>query len=144
VLPLGISFYTLTQVAFIADVAAGKAREYDFPRYLLFVELLSASHRRPGAASRAQVMPQFDRDSTYRPRAANFAAGITFFSIGLAKKVLLADSLGEHATRIRGGAGGRALDSLFAWTGAAPILCSCTSISPATRTWPWDCPACSA
>ncbi|MGZ5584938.1 MAG: MBOAT family O-acyltransferase, partial [Usitatibacter sp.] len=116
VLPLGISFFTLTQIAFIADVATGKAREYDFAKYLLFVSYFPHLIAGP-VLHHAQVMPQFDHDSTYRPRAERFAAGITFFSIGLAKKVLLADSLGEQATPVFEAArAGVPIDSLSAWT----------------------------
>ena len=36
ILPLGISFFTFTQVAFLVDVHRGIAREYSFIHYLLF------------------------------------------------------------------------------------------------------------
>src|SRR5512139_1885608 len=37
VLPLGISFFTFTQIAYLVDVYQARAREYDFLRYALFV-----------------------------------------------------------------------------------------------------------
>jgi alginate O-acetyltransferase complex protein AlgI len=50
-LPLGISFFTFTQIAFLVDAWSGKAREYNFIHYLLFVTYFPTSDRRPGAAS---------------------------------------------------------------------------------------------
>lgn len=37
ILPLGISFYTFTQIAFLVDSYKGEAKEYDFVNYALFV-----------------------------------------------------------------------------------------------------------
>src|SRR5258705_5729751 len=37
VLPLGISFFTFTQIAYLVDVSRGEAKEYSFLNYVLFV-----------------------------------------------------------------------------------------------------------
>jgi D-alanyl-lipoteichoic acid acyltransferase DltB (MBOAT superfamily) len=37
VLPLGISFFTFTQIAYLVDAYRGEAKEYDFINYILFV-----------------------------------------------------------------------------------------------------------
>lgn len=40
ILPIGISFYTFTQIAFLVDTYQGKVKEYNFTHYLLFVSYL--------------------------------------------------------------------------------------------------------
>jgi alginate O-acetyltransferase complex protein AlgI len=96
VLPLGISFFTFTQIAFLVDAYRGLAREYRFVNYLLFVTYFPHLIAGPILHHR-EMMPQFDRPWNYRPHALNFAAGMTIFAIGLAKKVLIADNLAGYA-----------------------------------------------
>lgn len=116
ILPIGISFFTFTQIAFLADAYAGKVTEYRFTYYLLFVNYFPHLIAGP-VLHHKEMMPQFDEARNYRPNTANFAIGITIFAIGLAKKVLIADSLAGYATPAfdpRGDA-----PSLFiAWGGA--------------------------
>ena len=95
-LPIGISFFTFTQIAFLADAYAGKVTEYRFIYYLLFVTYFPHLIAGP-VLHHKEMMPQFDEDRNYRPDAANFAVGLTIFAIGLAKKVLLADNLAGYA-----------------------------------------------
>jgi D-alanyl-lipoteichoic acid acyltransferase DltB (MBOAT superfamily) len=40
ILPLGISFFTFTQIAFLLDTYHGKVKEYNFVHYVLFVTYL--------------------------------------------------------------------------------------------------------
>ncbi len=99
VLPLGISFYTFTQIAFLVDVYRGIAREYNFIHYVLFVTYFPHLIAGP-VLHHKQMMPQFALPGTYHPTWENFGIGLTFFSIGLAKKVLLADNLAPFATPV--------------------------------------------
>jgi D-alanyl-lipoteichoic acid acyltransferase DltB (MBOAT superfamily) len=96
VLPLGISFFTFTQIAFLVDAARGEARVKEFMPYLLFVTYFPHLLAGP-IIHHKQVMPQFRLASTYRPSAENIAAGLTIFTIGLAKKVLIADPISPVA-----------------------------------------------
>ena len=96
ILPIGISFFTFTQIAFLADAYAGKVTEYRFIYYVLFVTYFPHLIAGPVLHHR-EMMPQFDEDRNYRPDAANFAIGLTIFAIGLAKKVLIADNLAGYA-----------------------------------------------
>ncbi|MDE2441466.1 MAG: MBOAT family protein, partial [Betaproteobacteria bacterium] len=96
ILPIGISFFTFTQIAFLADAYAGKVTEYRFTYYVLFVTYFPHLIAGP-VLHHKEMMPQFDEDRNYRPHAANFAIGLTIFAIGLAKKVLIADSLADYA-----------------------------------------------
>ena len=96
VLPLGISFFTFTQVAFIVDVYKGVAREYDFVHYALFVTYFPHLIAGP-VLHHKQMMPQFDRPPTYAWNWDNVNAGATIFALGLFKKVALADQLALFA-----------------------------------------------
>jgi D-alanyl-lipoteichoic acid acyltransferase DltB (MBOAT superfamily) len=96
VLPLGISFFTFTQIMFLVDAARGEAREYRFSHYLLFVSYFPHLIMGPLLHHR-QIMPQFAQAETYRIHWENIAVGLTIFAIGLAKKVLLADNLAPYA-----------------------------------------------
>ncbi len=90
VLPLGISFFTFTQIAYLVDVRRGVAREYSFIHYLLFVTWFPHLIAGP-LLHHKQMMPQFALPETYKPNAESIAVGLTIFSIGLFKKVVLAD-----------------------------------------------------
>jgi alginate O-acetyltransferase complex protein AlgI len=99
ILPIGISFFTFTQIAFLADAYAGKVTEYRFIYYLLFVTYFPHLIAGP-VLHHKEMMPQFDEDKNYRPDAANFAVGLSIFAIGLAKKVLIADNLAGYAAPV--------------------------------------------
>ena len=117
-LPLGISFFTFTQIAFLVDVYRRLAREYDFIHYILFVAYFPHLIAGP-VLHHKQMMPQFALAATYRPSAQNVAIGLLMFAIGLAKKTLLADSFAGYATPIFNAANqGAAMGVVAAWTGA--------------------------
>jgi len=99
ILPLGISFYTFTQIAFLVDVHRGIVREYNFIHYILFVTYFPHLIAGP-VLHHKQMMPQFASTSTYHPSWRNATIGISYFTIGLAKKVLIADSLAEFSSPI--------------------------------------------
>lgn len=90
ILPIGISFFTFTQIAFLVDCYRGLAGEYRFTHYTLFVSYFPHLIAGP-VLHHKEMMPQFD--ARPRPNAADFAVGISIFVMGLAKKVLLADPL---------------------------------------------------
>jgi len=114
VLPIGISFYTFTQIAFLVDCYQGKVKEPRLVHYLLFVSYFPHVIAGP-VLHHAQMMPQFADAQTYRPSASRFAAGIALFSIGLAKKLLIADPNGFVANRMYDAPG--APDFFRAWNG---------------------------
>src|SRR5260221_230958 len=117
-LPLGISFFTFTQIAFLVDTYRGKAQEYDVVRYLLFVTYFPHLIAGP-ILHHAQIMPQFADRRTYRPDWGNLAVGVTIFAIGLVKKVLVADNLAVIANPIFGAAQRGGHPALAeAWAGA--------------------------
>jgi alginate O-acetyltransferase complex protein AlgI len=99
VLPIGISFFTFTQIAFLVDAYRGMAREYSFTHYLLFASYFPHLIAGP-ILHHAEIMPQFQSSVPYRFSSRSFAMGITIFAIGLAKKVLIADHFGVMASPI--------------------------------------------
>jgi len=91
-LPLGISFFTFTQIAFLVDVSRDKAREPSFDNYALFVTFFPHLLAGP-IIHHSEMMPQFQSTSNKRVDWHNVAAGLFLLAIGLAKKVFLADPL---------------------------------------------------
>jgi D-alanyl-lipoteichoic acid acyltransferase DltB (MBOAT superfamily) len=89
-LPVGISFFTFTQIAFLVDCYRGLAGEYRLLHYTLFVSYFPHLIAGP-VLHHKEMMPQFALRP--RPGAADFAVGSGIFVLGLAKKVLLADPL---------------------------------------------------
>lgn len=91
-LPLGISFFTFQQLSFIIDRCLGRAEHYSFVNYLTFVTFFPQLIAGPIVLYK-EMMPQFE-DTANRPfNADSFASGIALFTLGLGKKVLLADVL---------------------------------------------------
>lgn len=118
VLPLGISFFTFTQIAFLVDAWRGIANEFNFIHYTLFVTYFPHLIAGP-VLHHKEMMPQFADRRCYRIIPANIATGMLFLTIGLAKKVLLADSLSQYVPPVFNAANdGVALNMLAAWTGA--------------------------
>lgn len=101
VLPLGISFFTFTQIAFLADVARGKAHEFNIIHYGLFVSYFPHLLAGP-ILHHSEMMPQFAQKSVYKIDPANIAIGLTMFGIGLIKKLVFADSLIPMITPVYG------------------------------------------
>ena len=95
-LPIGISFYTFTQIAFLVDCYQGKVQERSFVHYTLFVTYFPHLVAGP-VLHHAQMMPQFADPATYRPQASRLSLGLAIFTLGLAKKLLIADPLGQYA-----------------------------------------------
>lgn len=93
VLPLGISFFTFTQIGYLIDCKQGTAKDRGFLDYVLFVTFFPHLIAGP-ILHNGEMMPQFAKSSTYRFSADNFSIGIGIFVIGLLKKCLLADPIG--------------------------------------------------
>jgi alginate O-acetyltransferase complex protein AlgI len=96
VLPIGISFFTFTQIAFLVDTARGEVGAYDFLRYVLFVTFFP--HLLAGPLyHHKEIMPQFAVPAAARRRGEDIAVGLTIFIIGLFKKIMLADGIAFYA-----------------------------------------------
>ncbi len=101
-LPIGISFYTFTQIAFLVDCWQGKVRERNFVHYALFVTYFPHLVAGP-VLHHAQMMPQFADRATYRIDPDKVALGLAIFVFGLAKKLLIGDPMGGYADLVFAG-----------------------------------------
>ena len=99
ILPLGISFFSFTQIAFLVDTYQGKVKEYNFVHYTLFVTYFPHLIAGP-VLHHKEMMPQFGKREASRVNWEHIAIGLTIFILGLGKKVLLADNFGEYANAI--------------------------------------------
>jgi alginate O-acetyltransferase complex protein AlgI len=115
ILPIGISFFTFTQIAFLVDCWEGKVKESNPVHYLLFVTYFPHLIAGP-VLHHAEMMPQFGCRSTYRWIPRNVAIGLAFFVMGLFKKVVLADGIQPYVGPVFDG--GPSPDFFTAW-GAA-------------------------
>jgi alginate O-acetyltransferase complex protein AlgI len=95
-LPLGISFFTFTQIAYLIDVYRRKAQEPALVNYALFVTFFPHLLAGP-ILHHSEMMPQFAQATNKRPQYDNLAAGLFLLTIGLVKKVLIADTFAPIA-----------------------------------------------
>ena len=92
VLPLGISFFTFTQTAYLVDAYRGETRNKSFITYCEFVTIFP--HLIAGPIIEHKIMiPQFLHPDTFKINWRNIACGLTIFIIGLFKKSVIADEL---------------------------------------------------
>jgi D-alanyl-lipoteichoic acid acyltransferase DltB (MBOAT superfamily) len=91
-LPVGISFYTFTQIAFLVDAYRGKVAHYALPHYALFVTYFPHLIAGP-ILHHSDMIPQFERAEAKRADAHLILCGLIIFAIGLFKKTCLADGI---------------------------------------------------
>ncbi|HFU74823.1 MAG TPA: MBOAT family protein [Arcobacter sp.] len=96
-LPLAISFYTFQQIAYLVDSYRGETKEYDFLNYAVFVTFFPQLIAGP-IVHHAEMMPQFANIRNKVINYRNIALGLFIFSMGLFKKVVIADTFAVWAT----------------------------------------------
>lgn len=96
-LPLAISFFTFQQIAYLVDSYKGKTKEYDFLNYTLFVTFFPQLIAGP-IVHHKEMMPQFFYKNNFCKNYKNIAIGLFLFSIGLFKKIIIADNFSVWAT----------------------------------------------
>lgn len=92
VLPIGISFFTFTQIAYLVDCHAGKVKDYQPESYGLFVTYFPHLIAGP-ILHHKEMMPQFSQPASHVFHRGRLVVGLGFFTIGLFKKVILADGV---------------------------------------------------
>jgi len=112
-LPLAISFFTFQQIAYLVDSYREETSEYDFLNYALFVTFFPQLIAGP-IVHHAQIMPQFASRWSLVKNYKNIAMGLFIFSVGLFKKVIIADSFASWANAGFGSAS--TLNLLEAWS----------------------------
>jgi alginate O-acetyltransferase complex protein AlgI len=113
-LPLGISFFTFTQIEYLVDAYRRKAPVYPVAEYVLFVTFFP--HLIAGPILRHhEVIPQFESDLRGALPDTALASGFLFLAIGIFKKVVIADSL---AVWVNTAFAGWTLSLIDSWMGA--------------------------
>lgn len=90
-LPLGISFYTFQQIAFLIDCRSQRV-SYAFHEYAIFVCFFPQLVAGP-ILHHSEFLPQFRNKSLNRFNPQNFYRGLYYLSLGLFKKLIIADQL---------------------------------------------------
>lgn len=93
-LPVGLSFYTFTQIAFLTDVYRGEISSFTLPEYLLHVLFFPKFLQGPIMRltdTRTMILSRLQNSM----RARHLLNGALLFSLGLFKKTMIADVLGK-------------------------------------------------
>ena len=97
-LPIGISFYTFQALSYVIDVYRGSAAEKSFVSFGAYLSLFPQLIAGP-IVKYTDVAAEL---SERRHSASDIAEGIGRFSVGLAKKVILANSAGAATEALLG------------------------------------------
>jgi alginate O-acetyltransferase complex protein AlgI len=111
-LPLAVSFFTFTQIVYLVDSYRGETGHYDLLNYALFVTFFPHLIAGP-IVQHSQIMPQFESRWTVLPRESHLMKGLFLLSIGLFKKLVIADTFAVWANA--GFDAQHALDFYAAW-----------------------------
>lgn len=98
-LPIGISFFTFTQIACLVDCHAGKVQAYRPENYALFVTYFPHLIAGP-ILHHKDMMPQFEAAAKQVFRRGRLVVGLAFFTLGLFKKVVLADGVARYVAPV--------------------------------------------
>lgn len=117
ILPLGISFFTFTQIAYLVDCFRNDVKEQSFIKYILFVTYFPHLIAGP-ILHHKEMIPQFGQKS-HLGSNPNLSAGLAMFAIGLAKKLFFADTIASLSNMMFDAAHATgALTTSDAWLGA--------------------------
>ena len=92
IIPVGISFYTFMQIAWLVDIYRHGGFRYNFINYCLFVTFFPYIISGP-IANHQEIIPQWESKNAGKFNTANLCRGIFIFAIGLFKKTAIADTL---------------------------------------------------
>lgn len=117
-LPLGISFFTFNQIAYLVDICRQKNESSNFLNYCLFVACFPYLIAGP-LVRQKEIIPQLESPASFRVNYENIAVGLTLFGLGLIKKVLFADAIAGYSNLVFDAvARGESLTFIEAWIGA--------------------------
>ena len=94
ILPLGISFYTFQQISCLVDIYRGDCPKYGFLDYALSISFFPKLTQGPIALC-SEIIPELQNPENRKLNYKNLSRGIYAFALGLAKKVLIADSFAK-------------------------------------------------
>ena len=116
-LPLGISFFTFQKIAFLVDCYKGKVKHISFRNFILFVWFFPQLLAGP-IVHYATLFPQFRRLRQIWSLNSLYI-GLVIFSIGLAKKTVLADTIHLYSLPYK---------QLISFGGEPPLLTAWTGV----------------
>lgn len=96
-LPLGISFYTFQQLSYVIDYYQGNSEKYGLLEYAAYVTFFPQLIAGP-IVYHSELIPQFRERSRKQIDFEYMSKGMYAFALGLAKKVLLADTFSKVVT----------------------------------------------
>lgn len=96
-LPLGISFYTFQQLSYVIDSYRGECEKYGFLEYASYVAFFPQLIAGP-IVYHDELIPQLRDEKNHKVNFENLGKGLYAFSLGMAKKVLVADTLSKIVT----------------------------------------------
>jgi alginate O-acetyltransferase complex protein AlgI len=99
ILPLGISFFTFTQIAYLVDLKQGVAKPESFLTYTFFVTFFPHLVAGP-ILHHKDLMPQVREQRRYGLNSNDVALGLTWFFMGMFKKVVIADNISQGANAL--------------------------------------------
>ena len=114
ILPLGISFFTFTQIAYLVDLKQGVAGLESPLSYTLFVTFFPHLIAGP-IIHHKEIMPQFGPGRHFRLNRSDVTLGLTWFAMGMFKKVMLADRIAPAADALYANPHG--ITTFTAWYG---------------------------
>lgn len=94
VLPLGISFFTFQQISYVVDSWRGETKQYSLLDYAVFVSFFPQLVAGP-IVLHDELIPQLLDEKKHKMDAMHLSRGMYFFAVGLFKKVIVADTLGN-------------------------------------------------
>lgn len=97
ILPLGISFFTFQQISYLVDTYREDTTDYNFLEYAAFISFFPQLVAGP-IVLHSELIPQFREKENWKFSHEYFAEGLYIFSLGLLKKVIIADTLGKAVT----------------------------------------------
>lgn len=100
ILPLAISFVTFQKIAYLVDCRRGLVTRHNALDYLFFVSFFPQLIAGPIVHHRPLIAQTNVADNPLFKQSEALIAGCSFFAIGLAKKVILADSLAHYASPV--------------------------------------------
>ena len=115
VLPVGISFFTFTQIAFLVDANRGEVKERGGLNYILFVTFFPHLIAGP-ILHHKEMMPQFADIHRKRPDGRMVGLGLFLLITGLFKKIVIADNIAKYVDPVF--ANVASMEILDAWTAA--------------------------
>ncbi|PPR79515.1 MAG: Peptidoglycan O-acetyltransferase [Alphaproteobacteria bacterium MarineAlpha2_Bin1] len=117
ILPLGISFFTFQQIGFLIDTYKGKTSEKSFISYSIFVSFFPQLIAGP-IVKHKDISDQITKKKFGKFKWSWLYLGLCLFTIGLSKKVFLADNFAPFSNSIFNGVSNGVSTEFFeAWLG---------------------------